>query len=89
MLFRSRPFAALTRRQVEVLRLIAAGRSNAAIAEARGISVRAAEKAVARTVAALGITDETEGNPRAVAVRRYLESAGAPIGFGHETDEHG
>lgn len=74
-----RPLAGLTRGQIEVLRLVASGYSNAQIADERGITLRAAEKAVERAFDALGISDAQEGNPRVVAVRRFLESAGDPL----------
>jgi DNA-binding NarL/FixJ family response regulator len=81
-----RPFAGLTRGQVEMLRLVADGRTNAEIAERRGITLRAAEKAVTRAFTSLGITEATEGNPRVVAVRRFFEGAGTPIGLGDGRD---
>jgi len=53
----------------EVLRLIAAGLSNVAIANERGTSVRAAEAMVQRTFLALGIRSDANINARVMAVR--------------------
>lgn len=67
-----RPFAALTRNQIEALRLVALGRSNAQIAEARGTSVKAVERVVARAFAAAGVDPESAGNNRVDAARRFI-----------------
>ena len=48
--------------QAEVLRLVAQAYSNAAIAEQRGTSLRAAEAMVQRVFAALGIEQAREAN---------------------------
>jgi DNA-binding NarL/FixJ family response regulator len=55
----------------EVLRLIAAGLSNVAIANERGTSVRAAEAMVQRTFLALGIRSDANINARVMAVRMW------------------
>lgn len=69
-----RPLAGLTRKQVEVMRLVAEGRSNAGIAEARGITVKAVEDTIGRACAALGIDTKSEGNARVAAARAFLEA---------------
>lgn len=74
-----RPLASLTRRQIEVLRLVALGRTNAQIAEQRGTTVKSAERAVARAFAALGISGDLDGNPRTEAARRYIGATGNPL----------
>ncbi len=61
----------ITRSQAEVLRLMADGLSNAAIAEQRGSTPRALERLIARLYAALGLMDEPNMNPRVHAVRMY------------------
>ncbi len=68
----------LSRPQLEALRMMAEGLSNAEIAERRGISKRAAESLVQRTIAALGIAPDPTVNPRVMAVRTYYRSAGIP-----------
>lgn len=67
----------LTRAQVEVLRLAAAGMTNASIAAHRGTSARAVELALQGVYARLGITD-SQVNSRVAAIARYVELAGRP-----------
>ena len=64
----------LTRRENEVLALMAEGRSNAAIAERLFISVGAVEKHAANVFAKLGLPLSDSDNRRVLAVLRYLES---------------
>lgn len=61
----------ITAIQAEILRMIADGLSNASIAEARGITLRAAEALIQRTFAALGVNGDPSVNPRVVAVRMW------------------
>lgn len=68
--------AELTRNQIEVLRLIAAGWTNAQIAEGRGTTERAIEQMNHRIFQALGIDAAGAGNHRVLAVREYLRRAG-------------
>jgi DNA-binding NarL/FixJ family response regulator len=63
----------ITSTQAEILRMIADGLSNASIAEARGISLRAAEALVQRTFAALGVNGDPSINARVVAVRMWQQ----------------
>lgn len=75
-----RPAAQLTRKQVSVMRLASLGRTNAQIAEERGVSVKAVEDTISRACIALGVTAERDGNLRVAAVRRYLEmTGGSPV----------
>lgn len=71
-----RPLARLTRKQIAVLSLVAAGKSNAQIAEDRGVSVKAIEDTISRAAQALGIDTQEEGNIRVAAARRFLEATG-------------
>lgn len=66
--------ASLTRRETEVLALMAEGRSNAAIADALVIGEGAIEKHVANIFAKLGLPVSESDNRRVLAVLRYLES---------------
>jgi DNA-binding NarL/FixJ family response regulator len=66
--------ASLTRRETEVLGLMAEGRSNAAIAAALIIGEGAVEKHVANIFAKLGLPVSESDNRRVLAVLRYLES---------------
>ena len=65
----------LTANQVDVLHLVAAGRSNAEIADEFGVSEKAVERTIQRVLDALGIERGT-GNVRVRAARAYVELAG-------------
>ncbi len=79
-----RPLASLTRRQVEVLRLVALGKTNAQIAAQRGTTVKSAERAVARALVALGVDGERDGNVRVDAARRFFSATGNPLSLPDE-----
>ncbi|MGG7510748.1 response regulator transcription factor [Plantibacter sp. YIM 135249] len=68
--------AALTAHQLDVLGDIAAGWSNAEIANRRSISLRAVEKSVGRIFASLGIASDTATTPRVVAAAIYMSVFG-------------
>lgn len=63
----------ITASQAEILRMIADGLSNSAIAEARGITLRATEALIQRTFTALGVSGDSTINPRVVAVRKWQQ----------------
>lgn len=63
----------ITTSQAEILRMIADGLSNTSIAEARGITLRAAEALIQRTFVALGVNGNSSINPRVVAVRKWQQ----------------
>lgn len=63
----------ITSSQAEILRMVADGLSNAAIAEARGITLRAAEALIQRTFAALGVNGDSSINARVAAVRMWQQ----------------
>jgi len=63
----------ITSSQAEILHMIADGLSNTAIAEARGITLRAAEALIQRTFTALGVSGDSTINPRVVAVRMWQQ----------------
>jgi DNA-binding NarL/FixJ family response regulator len=67
---------ALTNQQVELLRLIAAGLSNNALAEALTITPKAVEKAVTRLADRMGIDRSSESNLRVALANRYWEYLG-------------
>lgn len=76
-----RPLAHLTRKQLEILRLIASGMTNGQIAAERGVTVKAVEDTVGRVCAALGLDASADLNLRVSAARRYLEiTGGRPAG---------
>jgi len=74
--------SALTEREYEVLRELAAGRSNAATAKALFMSERAVEKHVGSVFTKLGILHESDVNRRVMAVLAFLKATGGPAGGG-------
>ncbi len=70
--------ARLSRAQLDALRMMAEGLSNAEIAAQRGISKRAAESLIQRTISTLGISPDERLNPRVQAVRIYFQYTGVP-----------
>lgn len=59
--------------QGEILRMIADGLSNAAIAREREVTLRAAEALIQRTFAALGVKGDPDVNSRVIAVRLWQQ----------------
>ena len=72
---RTSPLAGLTRRQIEVLALVARGWSNEQIARERGTTTRAVERAVSRIFARLDL-GAVGTNPRVRASALYLAEFG-------------
>lgn len=70
--------ARLTPHQRRILSLIAAGLSNAEIAERSGASVRAVERSVSRVFDTLGVSNIPAINPRVAASNRYSRLFGQP-----------
>jgi DNA-binding NarL/FixJ family response regulator len=68
------PLADLTRREREVLELMAEGRSNAAVAERLVITERAVEKHVTSIFGKLGLAPTPEDHRRVIAVLTFLRS---------------
>lgn len=70
------PLATLTTKQLEVLRLVAKGLSNAEIAKQRDLGIRAVEQTVHRIYQALDIGDDEAMSPRVLAARIYSAQMG-------------
>jgi DNA-binding NarL/FixJ family response regulator len=68
------PLATLTPRELEVLQLMAEGRSNSAIATALFLSSSAVEKHVSNIFAKLGLPAAEPDHRRVLAVLRFLDS---------------
>jgi DNA-binding NarL/FixJ family response regulator len=66
----------LTERELEVLRELATGRSNAATAKTLYMSERAVEKHIGSVFQKLGLVNESDVNRRVMAVLAYLEATG-------------
>ena len=69
--------AGLSSTQLETVRLLAAGLTNAEIARRRGVSVRAVEKSVERVFGALQLSDDGVA-PRVAAAAAYIATFGDP-----------
>lgn len=67
----------LSRRETDVLQLMAEGRSNSAVAAALHITESSVEKHVSGILLKLGIPAEASGNRRVLAVLRYLSAVGS------------
>ena len=66
------PLADLTARELDVLRLMAEGRTNAAIAEAIAVGLRTVEFHIAAIFRKLGLPDSGDDHRRVLAVVTYL-----------------
>ena len=69
----------LTESQIETMRLIAAGYSNAEIARRMWITESGVNRAVSRLVKQLGLDVTKEKNPRVLIARAYADMAGRTI----------
>jgi DNA-binding NarL/FixJ family response regulator len=76
------PLASLTRREREVLQLMAEGRSNTAIAAALVVTERAVEKHVTSIFSKFDLPVTEDDHRRVLAVLRFLDSAGNARGRG-------
>lgn len=72
----ARPLGDLTEHQMEILRLLALGYTNDAIAQMKGAGRSTVERWVASILKAMKIDPRGDVNPRVEAVRRYVAVAG-------------
>ena len=70
------PLSELSRSQLDVVRLLAQGKSNEEIAETRGTTVRAVRMILVRAFQALGIDEDAGPEKRVQAAIKYLKTAG-------------
>ena len=70
----ARPLVQLTRVQLEILKLVAEGKTNQQIADIRNRSIGATESAITRTLESLGINQDADANVRVEAVRSYFQA---------------
>lgn len=70
--------SALTPNQRAVLRMVAQGLTNAAIAENRGTTTSAVEQSLSSIFRALGLEHRGDLNPRLQAARLYIAAVGLP-----------
>jgi DNA-binding NarL/FixJ family response regulator len=71
---RSSPIDSLTKRETEVLSLIAVGRSNAGVARELVVTVAAVERHVTSIFDKLGLSQSPDQHRRVLAVLNYLQS---------------
>jgi DNA-binding NarL/FixJ family response regulator len=76
----NRPFANLSKTQIQVLKLISEGKTNSQIAEIRKRSLAATESAVTRTLKALGLDDASDINVRVAAARAFITNQDQGLG---------
>jgi DNA-binding NarL/FixJ family response regulator len=74
-----RPLVNLSKTQIQVLQLVAEGKTNQQIADLRQRSLAATESAITRTLEALGIDTRAEQNVRVAAAMRYVGVVRNPI----------
>lgn len=72
------PFSALSQDQLDVLRLVADGLSNAEIGARRGTTPHAVEQVFQRVLRALGVPHDPSINQRVVAARMYYAKGSHP-----------
>lgn len=75
-LSRERPLAQLSNLQIQILKLIAEGKTNQQISDLRGRSLAATESAISRTMKALNLDSNSELNTRVLAAREYIKNVG-------------
>lgn len=68
--------AELSATQIQVLRMIALGKTNKQIAQERGRSLPATEAVIARAMNVLGIDPALEQNSRVIATQKFLTESG-------------
>ena len=69
-----RPLAQLSNLQLQILKLIAEGKTNQQISDIRGRSLAATESAISRTLKALDLDSSSELNSRVLAAREYMKN---------------
>lgn len=67
----------LTDQQIDLMRLVAAGYSNAEIARRRSVEVPSVEKAMARLIRQLNLKGHADINQRVLIAQKYYELTGA------------
>lgn len=74
----SNPLNILTSTQLEIVRYIAAGLTNAEIADRREATIRSVERIISRIFELLEINDDPQHNPRVVVTNLYTRAFGYP-----------
>jgi DNA-binding NarL/FixJ family response regulator len=74
----------LTENQVDILRMVAAGMSTQAIAQERGVGLKAVEQTISRLCQLLDLPRDSQRNQRVRLARAYLELTGKVSETGQE-----
>lgn len=74
----SSALAGLTRHQLSLLRDVASGLTNKAIAQKNGVTERSVERTLQAIFVKLGVAHSDQQNPRVEAIRTYVEVLGFP-----------
>lgn len=77
----NRPLAQLSRMQIQVLQLLAQGKTNQQIADIRKRSLAATSSAVTRTLEAIGVDADAEQNVRVKAAVEYVSKVNVPTAY--------
>jgi DNA-binding NarL/FixJ family response regulator len=77
----NRPLAQLSRMQIQVLQLLAQGKTNQQIADIRKRSLAATSSAVTRTLEAIGVDADAEQNVRVKAAIEYVSNVNVPTTY--------
>ena len=70
------PQIKLTGTQIEILKMVASGLSNAEITKVRGVNAKSTENGIARLAKILNIKDKSNSNQRVLLTRYYFELIG-------------
>ena len=70
------PRIKLTETQIEILKLVAHGFSNAEIAKVRAVTIKSTENGIARLAKSLKVKNQTSANQRVLLTRYYFELSG-------------
>lgn len=71
-----RPLANLSMTQIQILKLIAEGKTNQQIADIRQRSLSATEATIGRAITALGLENSADSNARVLAATTFLTKSG-------------
>lgn len=73
---KDRPLGTLSLTQIQILKMVAEGKTNQQISEIRKRSLSATEGSISRAFSALGIKQTGESNSRVLAARKFLIDSG-------------
>ena len=74
----AKPLGSLSQHQLEILRLMACGYTNEAMARRKQVTLKTVERREGEIFKAMDLTKPCELNPRVEAIRRFIAAAGIP-----------